>query len=1637
MQDIPQERSQADSGALYSGAQSFLSFLEKGVDPRTGTYSIRVALPKIAMNALAGPDLSLSLAFDPLQNVDAGLGRGWSWAMTRLLPATKRLTLSDGETHLAIVYPDRIEFPDRKLPTFAVQKQDKTVIVTYKSGRRERLVMFDESDPLSPYVPVEIVSAQGRSIYLQWQHFAGHASLVGIDDHERKPLLLVTRSDQAVTLTLPGAGPGATSVDYVMTLNGDLVSAIRLPVPEQAVWQLRYERYTEADLPFLTQVISPTGSVETLAYEEEGHAFPRRAGDPPDKLPERLPYVVRHVMDPGEGLPQRISTYQYSTNNFLGFGAGVDWEDATDALYKVLVDYRYHSTQTQLGPQGEPLVTIYREFDRFHLRRIERRIEDGCEHETLETYHDQPGKPFADQSAIVQLPAERIERFRRDSVFRDDVTTFRYDDYGNPVETLTPDGIREQITYYNPAGETGCPADPVWPTPRTMKSKAIVASTAAWVRRGSARQTPTRTTRYRYGLLPSLVAGAPGFLECIGETLETPGEIHTTVTAEYYDEPASLLRHGRVKRRTRMMWAWQTIVDFTYQLSGDALVTTQTQHTDFDTTRSTTAIHVSVRTGLETQRDGADARVTFVHDALGRIVESTTTPMSGDSTYTASVRHSYFLVGQAGGNVRQVTANEFGVEDTRVFDGTGLDVSTLRREPDVEQGAAFEVRRCVYDTLGRLVSETITDVHDGTPLAATTQYRYDGWERQSAVIRPDGVTEHAEWNPITQEETIWLDTVAQRTGRVVRQRNAFDEVEWEERYDNGNRLISRQSYEYDGVGRCVAVTDPVGRVVTYEFDFADRVVRTMLPNGASGDVVERSYVAHSDENEVATLRVNGVEVGRRDLDGLLRKTSQTVGERVTLWEYHADRRQPSVVQNAAGERTVYDVDPSLTDHVKQRHADGVTTGFEYDPHSGLLTHARHESDGALPSEYHCLRYATGNLREVSYTGADGERVCRHTWSLLGLPLTYDDVAGNVYRYQYAPGIGRLTQIDCAGVAVSFAYDALGRVRQQQVHQAAQLRLTTTYTYDDVGREVQRDYDAPGQPGMSITQQYDATDALSVRQRVVGGQVMLTENFAYDPRGRIDLYYAIGEDAPRDPHLPTRRIMMQQWTFDAFDNIRQIISWPPTDEPSALVVYHYDNALDPTQLTSLVRTGYGSADGRETFRYDGAGRMIEAEQGHTVTYNALDQVTSIGRKDGAHVEYQYNSLDEQHRVVRAGQPVHERVFRENRLVTEIRGAFSRAYLGDGSAGAETLGDIDEAGALRVYATDWQASVVATHGPASASQRVVYGPTGYRADTATLDGVPGHDGELVDPLTQWLWLGNARMYSPVLGRFMVPDTFSPFDGGGVNAYARIDPVNAIDPSGHLPSWLGGVIGVLGVMAGIALTVVSAGGLSAAGAALALTGAATLGKVGVAAALTATGAVVSVSSGQLAVAASIITSSVAGMLSTADIVLSTTGASEVAQAFTVASGLVGMLGIGLAIAPARAAHQSVHRTMRSVVDRMRPSGRGLPVETPGFRQAARTAVTRLSSASPQVSRSGSVSSAGTVASLPSSPAPSTASTVGLTGLFANGAYQTFTNISGMASGSTSSGSYYSAPSQASSEIRRRQSGTAADESNEESTV
>lgn len=81
---------------------------------------------------------------------------------------------------------------------------------------------------------------------------------------------------------------------------------------------------------------------------------------------------------------------------------------------------------------------------------------------------------------------------------------------------------------------------------------------------------------------------------------------------------------------------------------------------------------------------------------------------------------------------------------------------------------------------------------------------------------------------------------------------------------------------------------------------------------------------------------------------------------------------------------------------------------------------------------------------------------------------------------------------------------------------------------------------------------------------------------------------------------------------------------------------------------------------------------------------------------------------------------------------------------------------------------------------------YCPYGHHQNQASPAFMLGFNGEQYDPLTRMYTLGlGYRNYSPGLMRFTAPDSLSPFDAGGVNAYGYCagDPVNYADPSGHV--------------------------------------------------------------------------------------------------------------------------------------------------------------------------------------------------------------------------------------------------------------
>ncbi|HGM5588439.1 hypothetical protein D3C76_940630 [compost metagenome] len=102
--------------------------------------------------------------------------------------------------------------------------------------------------------------------------------------------------------------------------------------------------------------------------------------------------------------------------------------------------------------------------------------------------------------------------------------------------------------------------------------------------------------------------------------------------------------------------------------------------------------------------------------------------------------------------------------------------------------------------------------------------------------------------------------------------------------------------------------------------------------------------------------------------------------------------------------------------------------------------------------------------------------------------------------------------------------------------------------------------------------------------------------------------------------------------------------------------------------------------------------------------------------------------------------------------------------------------------KVFLAVNDSSSVLEAGKINETQKNSYSAYGYNSAPAS---ALGFNGEYLDHFLENYILGSYRTFSPGLMRFCSPDSYSPFDKGGINAYVYClgDPINRIDPSGHM--------------------------------------------------------------------------------------------------------------------------------------------------------------------------------------------------------------------------------------------------------------
>uniref|UniRef100_UPI00046405A1 RHS repeat-associated core domain-containing protein n=1 Tax=Pseudomonas syringae TaxID=317 RepID=UPI00046405A1 len=660
----------------------------------------------------------------------------------------------------------------------------------------------------------------------------------------------------------------------------------------------------------------------------------------------------------------------------------------------------------------------------------------------------------------------------------------------------------------------------------------------------------------------------------------------------------------------------------------------------------------------------------------------------------------------------------------------------------------------------------------------------DDWGEQCSVTGPDGIERHKVEDPVKRTTKEWQAEM----GKTVTHTNLFSKPDSIERLDPSDERISLESIHYDGLGRTLSQVDALGNSREFSYDAFGRLTGNRLPDGAQ---IERAYASHSRDDLPVSISVDRLLLGEQRFDGLGRMTASTVGGRLTRFEFIDGRLQPHKVHTPSEEVIDYLYQPQLVEKPIQRKLLNSTADYTYDPLSARLMSSK-EQDQKLERDY----FANGELKQERRVQGGKTYTVDYQYSLDGRLLSYTDVVGATQTWRYDSS-GRLESTRVGTLTSTFTYNAQGRVESiGSVDSAQDQNLHITLEYDTAGREVLRSFAMPDGTEQKLAQAYDAADHLQQRTLREGNTLLRDETFEYDPRGRLDGYTATGERVPADPL--GKKIQSQTFKFDALDNLTEVKTF--FAEGSNTAQYEY-SGNDPAQLSAITNS-HADYPQRLELAYDANGNLTMDEAGRAIEYDALGRLLSVSATDETPaVDYGYDALDSLTNS-RSTDGSEQRFYRDGQLANQLRGEEQRSFI---RAGDQLLAEQrgGNSAGTQLLSTDARRTVLAEVSPQSIND-LSYSAYGHRSSVVAAASRSGFNGELRELATGWYLLGQGyRAYNPVLMRFHSPDSLSPFGNGGLNAYAYCvgDPVNYLDPDGHIPWWVG-------LVAGVAATVVTAG-------------------------------------------------------------------------------------------------------------------------------------------------------------------------------------------------------------------------------------
>ncbi|MHB1059459.1 MAG: hypothetical protein ACYC0F_16420, partial [Rhodanobacter sp.] len=491
--------------------------------------------------------------------------------------------------------------------------------------------------------------------------------------------------------------------------------------------------------------------------------------------------------------------------------------------------------------------------------------------------------------------------------------------------------------------------------------------------------------------------------------------------------------------------------------------------------------------------DGNENRTQYVYDGFNQLIESEegfqgeqafyTYDASGNLTSKAEYNSPYSSCGSGGEAVlreQDWTYDAFGHIATYV-DGNGSTTSyaydNLGRQTSQSlavQGTVRETHRS-YDGYGRVISTT-------DAMGLVTTYAYDDATRSLTVTAPGGHATTTLFNREGQQIAV-TDTAGRTTayqydadGRLAQTTQADGGVATVQYDADGNATLATDAaghavaysfdaagrvltqtvdpdglalattYQYDGRGLAVQVTDPTGASTTYAYDGNGNMTYSTSQIGSGDNVytvttnndydlhdkLTQSYVTSNDPSE---LYEHDDYYSYNALGEMTYAQTSTGKTWETRYAYDADG---NVVSKTDGNGVItyyaYNEADELVYTVTPMGGSGEAWEDNYVPPTGVVTQNWYNADGQLIGTcQYASAISSDDMATYVLSGQD--------WDSVALVPSLEDIAALVqpgvddrttYRV-YGPDSQLQYGIDATGTVTEYRYNAAGQPWQTLVH----------------------------------------------------------------------------------------------------------------------------------------------------------------------------------------------------------------------------------------------------------------------------------------------------------------------------------------------------------------------------------------------------------------------------------------------------------------------------------------------------------------------------------------------------------------------------------------------------------------------------